>query len=77
VENRRGAYLAAEGAMQAAVARAEQARITYQSQIDGVHTSVARLRAELRDAEYNLELTTVGRRDLGSSPSLRFDRECT
>jgi multidrug resistance efflux pump len=59
VENRRGAYLAAEGAMQAAVARAEQARITYQSQIDGVHTSVARLRAELRDAEYNLELTTV------------------
>ena len=59
VENRRGAYLAAEGAMQAAVARAEQARITYQSQIDGVHTSVARLRAELGDAEYNLELTTV------------------
>ena len=59
VENRRGAYLAAEGAMQSAVSRAEQARITYQSQIDGVHTSVARLRAELRDAEYNLELTTV------------------
>jgi multidrug resistance efflux pump len=59
VENRRGAYLAAEGAMQSAVARSEQARITYQSQIDGVHTSVARLRAELRDAEYNLELTTV------------------
>jgi multidrug resistance efflux pump len=59
VENRRGAYLAAEGAMQAAVARSEQARITYQSQIEGVHTSVARLRADLRDAEYNLELTTV------------------
>ncbi len=59
VENRRGAYLSAEGAMQAALARAEQARITYQSQIDGVHTSVARLRAELRDAQYNLELTTV------------------
>jgi multidrug efflux pump subunit AcrA (membrane-fusion protein) len=45
--------------MQAAVARAEQARVVYQSQIDGVHTSVARLRADLRDAEYNLELTTV------------------
>lgn len=59
VENRRGAYLAAEGSMQAAVARAEQARVAYQSQIDGVHTSVARLRADLRDAEYNLELTTV------------------
>jgi len=59
VENRRGAYLTAEGAMQAAIARSEQARIAYQSQIDGVHTSVARLRAELRDAEYDLELTTV------------------
>jgi len=45
--------------MQAALARAEQARVVYQSQIDGVHTSVARLRAELRDAEYNLQLTTV------------------
>jgi multidrug resistance efflux pump len=59
VENRRGAYLAAEGTMQAAVARSEQARVAYQSQIDGVHTSVARLRADLWDAEYNLELTTV------------------
>jgi multidrug resistance efflux pump len=59
VENRRGAYLAAEGSMQAAVARSEQARIVYQSQIDGVHTSVARLRADLWDAEYNLKLTTV------------------
>jgi multidrug resistance efflux pump len=59
VENRRGAYLAAEGGMQAAVARADQARITYQSQIGGTHTSVARLRAELRDATYDLELTTV------------------
>jgi multidrug resistance efflux pump len=59
VENKRGVHLSAEGTMQAAVARAEQARVVYQSQIDGVHTSVARLRADLRDAEYNLELTTV------------------
>jgi multidrug resistance efflux pump len=59
VENRRGAYLAADGAMHAAISRSDQARITYQSQIDGVHTSVARLRAELSDAEYNLALTTV------------------
>lgn len=59
MENRRGAHLSAEGTMQAAVARAEQARVVYQSQIDGVHTSVARLRADLRDAEYNLQLTTV------------------
>jgi multidrug resistance efflux pump len=59
VENKRGIYLASEGSMQAAVARAEQARVIYQSQVDGVHTSVARLRADLKDAEYNLELTTV------------------
>jgi multidrug resistance efflux pump len=59
VENRRGAYLAAEATMQSAVSRAEQARVTYQSQIDGVHTSVAKLRADLRDAEYSLALTTV------------------
>jgi multidrug resistance efflux pump len=59
VENKRGVYLSAEGAQQAALARAEQARVVYQSQIDGVHTSVARMRAELRDAEYNLQLTTV------------------
>jgi multidrug resistance efflux pump len=59
VENKRGVYLSNEGTMKAALARAEQARIVHQSQIDGVHTSVARLSADLRDAEYNLELTTV------------------
>lgn len=59
VENRRGVYLAAEGARQTAAARAEQARVAYESEIDGVHTSVARLRAELRDAEFDLDMTTV------------------
>ena len=59
VENRRTTYLAAEGALQEATAKAEQARVVYQSQIAGVHTSVARLRADLRDAEYDLERTTV------------------
>ena len=59
VENRRGVYLASEGARQTATARAEQARVAYQSEIDGVHTSVARLRAELRDAEFDLDMTTV------------------
>jgi multidrug resistance efflux pump len=59
VENRRTTYLAAEGALQAAVAKQEQARVTYQSQINGEHTSVARLRSELRDAEFDLAMTTV------------------
>ena len=38
---------------------AEQARVTYQSEIGGIHTSVARLRADLRDAEFDLDMTTV------------------
>jgi len=59
VENRRGLYLSAEGTLQQAVAKAEQARVTYQSEIGGVHTSVARLRADLRDAEFDLDMTTV------------------
>ena len=59
VENRRTTYLAAEGSLQAANAKAEQARVVYQSQIGGVHTSVARLRADLRDAEFDLDRTTV------------------
>ncbi|MFN3623995.1 MAG: HlyD family secretion protein [Hyphomicrobium sp.] len=59
VENRRTTYLAAEGALQEAVAKTEQARVAYESQIGGVHTSVARLRADLRDAEFDLDMTTV------------------
>jgi multidrug resistance efflux pump len=59
VENRRTTYLAAEGSLQEANAKAEQARVAYQSQIAGEHTSVARLRADLRDAEFDLERTTV------------------
>lgn len=59
VENRRGTYLGAEGALQTAEARAEQARIAAQSQIDGVNTTVARLRAEVADAQYELDQTVV------------------
>jgi multidrug resistance efflux pump len=59
VENRRTTYLASEGSLQAATAKAEQARIAYQSEIGGVHTSVARLRADFRDAEFDLDRTTV------------------
>jgi multidrug resistance efflux pump len=59
VENRRTTYLAAEGTLKEATAKAEQARVAYQSQIGGVHTSVARLRADLQDAEWDLENTTV------------------
>ena len=59
VENRRTTYLAAEGALQEATAKTEQARVAYQSQIGGVHTSVAQLRADLEDAKFDLDRTTV------------------
>jgi multidrug resistance efflux pump len=59
VENRRGLYLTAEAMLASAQATAEQARLAYESQIDGVNTTVARLQAELRDAAYELDKTTV------------------
>lgn len=59
VENRRGIYLAAEAAMVTAQARADQSRLAYESQIEGVNPTVARLRAELKNAEYELGETTV------------------
>jgi multidrug resistance efflux pump len=59
LENRRGIYLAAEAAVATARARAEQARVAYESQIEGVNPTVARLRAELKNAEFELSETTV------------------
>ncbi len=59
VENRRGVYLASESAREAALAKAEQAQLAFQSQIDGVNTSVARIRADLDTAEFNLDQTVV------------------
>jgi multidrug resistance efflux pump len=51
-----------EGAKQSiaeAEAVAERARAAYGSTIDGVNTTVARVRAELGDAQYDLDQTTV------------------
>jgi multidrug resistance efflux pump len=59
VENRRSLYLGAESMLASARATAEQARFAYESQIDGVNTTVARLQAELRNAEYDLNETVV------------------
>jgi multidrug resistance efflux pump len=59
VENRRGVYLGAEAEVASARATAEQARLAYESQVDGVNPTVARLQAELRDAEFDLDATTV------------------
>jgi multidrug resistance efflux pump len=59
VENKRGLYLGAEAAVGTALARAEQARIAYEAEIGGVNPTVARIRAELSAAEYELDQTTV------------------
>jgi multidrug resistance efflux pump len=40
-------------------AEEERARLAYASNLDGVHTTVARLTAELADAEYDLEQTVT------------------
>ncbi len=46
-------------ALAAAKADEERARLAYSSNIDGVHTAIARSRAELADAEYDLDQTVT------------------
>ena len=59
VENRRLSYVASEASLERALASELQARLAVQSEIDGVNTTVARLRAELLRAEYDLAQTVV------------------
>jgi multidrug resistance efflux pump len=49
---------ASKQALAGAQAAEERARLTYSSEINGVNTTVARLQAELDDAQYNLDQTT-------------------
>jgi multidrug resistance efflux pump len=50
---------AAKQALAASEAAAESARLAYASEISGVNTTVARLRAELGEAQYDLDQTVV------------------
>jgi multidrug resistance efflux pump len=50
---------AAKQGLAAAQAAAEGAKLAYESEIGGVNTTVARLQAELNDAQFDLEQTTV------------------
>lgn len=59
VEQRRLTLLAAEASVSRAKANAEQAKLAFETQIDGVNTTVARLEADLRKAEYDLRNTIV------------------
>ena len=49
----------AKQALNEAQSAAEEARLAYESEIGGVNTTVARLQAELSDAEYNLDQTVT------------------
>jgi multidrug resistance efflux pump len=59
VEQLRQLYLAKEAELSSALANARQAKLAFASQIEGEHTSVAQLRAQLAEAEYNLAQTVV------------------
>ncbi|USD34595.1 MULTISPECIES: HlyD family secretion protein [Vibrio] len=59
LDTRRQAYKAAEAAVKVAEARVEQAKIALNSEIGGENTTVARLLAEIRQAEFDLEQTIV------------------
>ena len=50
---------AAKQGLAAAEAAAEGARLAYESQIGGVNTTVARLQADLADAQFDLDQTVV------------------
>ncbi|WP_333001863.1 HlyD family secretion protein [Vibrio coralliilyticus] len=59
LDTRRQEYKATEAAVKVADARVDQAKIALNSEIGGENTTVARLLAELRQAEFDLEQTIV------------------
>jgi multidrug resistance efflux pump len=59
VDTRRQNFKAAQAAFEAANAQQESARLAFESEIDGENTTVAELRAQLVQAEFNLQETIV------------------
>lgn len=59
IDTKRGLHLAAEATAAAAEAEVVRSKLAETSQIDGINTAVARLRAELAAAQYDLDQTTV------------------
>lgn len=59
IENRHQTYLSAEGGLRAATGAMQRAELALSSQIDGTNTTVARIQAELAEAQFNLDQTTV------------------
>jgi multidrug resistance efflux pump len=59
VENREQRVLEAQAGLDGAEAAAKQARLKYESQINGVNTTVAAVEAELAQARFYLDNTTM------------------
>lgn len=59
VAQERQSMRAAEAGLEQAHANERKAKLAYESEIGGVNTKVAQLRAQLKEAEYDLEQTTV------------------
>lgn len=59
VDNKNSLFLTAKSELSAAESNLESARLAETSEIDGINTTEARLRAELADAEFQLSQTTV------------------
>ncbi|SON52642.1 HlyD family secretion protein [Vibrio tapetis] len=59
VDTRRQAYKAAQAGLEAAIANTKQAELAFTSEIDGENTTVAQRKAELEQAQFNFDETTV------------------
>ena len=59
VDTRRQSYLASEAALLAAQASESQARLAFESQINGVNTTVASAQSELEQSQFKLDETVV------------------
>ena len=59
VQNRRDTFLSAQARLAAATAASKSAQLDFQSQINGENPDVARIKAQLVNAEFNLDQTVV------------------
>jgi multidrug resistance efflux pump len=59
IASRRQLYRASEGTLSAAQSEYQRIKLMLESEVDGVNTKVAQLRADLTSAQYDLERTVV------------------
>lgn len=59
VDNKKGIYLAAKASYEAAQAQEARQKIAYESQVNGEQTQIAKARAALEQAQFNLDSTRV------------------